>query len=56
MALTIWAITWRYTDGSDSGCVRVYENKGTAQRDLDMLVAQESMRCHELVAVEYIDY
>ena len=52
----IWVITWRYTDGSGSGCIRVFENKDTAQRDMDLLEMQDSPRCYELAEVEYIDY
>lgn len=34
---TVFVVNWRYCDGSASGTVRVYKNKSSAERDLEML-------------------
>jgi hypothetical protein len=46
----VWAITWRYYDGSGSGVVRVHADEALAERDLKMLQehANGSMRQYDL--------
>ena len=48
-------ILWKYSDGSGSGIVRIYENQDSAIADYDMLRSQNSDRIYELTDAEYIE-
>jgi|GEM_PF-6102600 len=52
---TLYAITWKYSDNSGFGIVRVYSEQEAAERDLEMLKEHSDTRQFDICAVEYIE-
>lgn len=53
---TLYAITWKYSDNSASGVIRVYESKEVADRDAEMLAEHsDGTRQFQVTPVPYID-
>jgi hypothetical protein len=44
----VWVLSWRYSDGSSSGVLRVYVDGDRARMDLELLEAECTSKNYEL--------